>query len=122
MTMKFIDALNLFKTGLTKYLPHFSGMSTKTYIDISSLAANTEWTVPADGYICGWIMTASDGTSYIDYYINGVLIKNRLNTLANFGAVDRIFISKNDTFKWGAFNNVTINYLRFYYCNGTVPK
>ena len=122
MTMKFIDALNLFKTGLTKYLPHFSGMSTKTYIDISSLAANTEWTVPADGYICGWIMAASDGTAYIDYWVNGMLIKNRLSTPANYGAVDRIFISKNDTFKWKASNDVAINYLRFYYCNGTVPK
>ena len=49
--MKFIDALDLFRSQLIKYLPHFSMMSTKTYIDISSLERQTEWTAPADGYV-----------------------------------------------------------------------
>lgn len=118
--MKFIEALDLFRSQLIKYLPHFSGMSTKTYIDISSLAQNTNWTAPADGYICGWIVGATSGTTYIDYCINGLIIKNRLSIPSNLGALDRIFISKNDTFTWRASNNVTVNYLRFYYCNGTL--
>ena len=47
MAMKFIDALSLFKKLLSSYVLNLA-MRSETYIDISSLAQNTKWTVPDD--------------------------------------------------------------------------
>lgn len=80
--MKFIDALDLFRSQLIKYLPHFSMMSTKTYIDISSLERQIEWTAPADGYVVTkddkfqWNCSASYTPAFIGirfYYCNGTV-------------------------------------------------
>lgn len=120
--MKFIDALDLFRSQLIKYLPHFSMMSTKTYIDISSLERQIEWTAPADGYVVTNFRANSTAMGTLEFRINNVLVRNTLNISANSGKHDRIVVAKDDKFQWNCSASYTPAFIgiRFYYCNGTV--
>lgn len=97
-------------------------MRSETCIDISSLTQNTEWTVPKAGYIVTVIRSNSTTLLALAFNINGVFVKNSLNMTANCLKHYIIPVSKGDIFYWDASDTLTDVTMKFYYCNGTVPK